>query len=416
MFWTILAQTTHPAPSSGTTGPDASTIFYLTLLFIFLTAIVTTLITKWARDKCLKFFDGYHVTLERARGQSTWGIIKTFSSGLEIIYDHPFIDVHGRKKTSYLMYQSEVETQVLSLLRYHDELTPTQQKLRQLQIEQTFNPGPFKRLMRSLRNLINTLRDAFNAAMGAAVGQYQKSTGSAILGAQSGQVTQIGQQLLGKIANAYEPLLEQYIGQPVIMDVVDPLNPNNATVEHTGYLADYTQQFIAIFNVEHSTAEELSLMLPDVEAGDKLPPLPLPPAIGAPPIVLPPALKEEHGLAVRIDGSRFRIQNTRSDCVIIRGLEREGFERVALGAAIAPNATFDLPARDAQNARLILEVIRCLDIVAPRKYATIRHAGELVEKRGFADEIGLSQLPLVPKILHGFGEEVEEVEDDKVTG
>ena len=35
---------------------------------IFLTAIITTVVTKWARDKCLKFFNHYHVTLERTRG------------------------------------------------------------------------------------------------------------------------------------------------------------------------------------------------------------------------------------------------------------------------------------------------------------------------------------------------------------
>ena len=48
---------------------------------------------------------------------------------------------------------------------------------------------------------------------------------------------------------------------------------------------------------------------------------------------------------------------------------------------------------------LVLEIIRCLDIVAPRKFATVRHAGELAERPGLIDEIHLDQLPLVPKIL-----------------
>ena len=41
-----------------------------------------------------------------------------------------------------------------------------------------------------------------------------------------------------------------------------------------------------------------------------------------------------------------------------------------------------------------------LMIDAARLHATIRHAGELVEKRGLAEE--LYQLPLVPKILRNF--------------
>src|SRR5436853_2688106 len=104
-----------------TSTPNASTIFYLTLLFIFLTAIITTVATKWSRDKCLKFFNHYHVTLERTRGQTIWGIFKVFSSGVEVIYDHPFVDSHGRKKTSYLLYGQEVEQQLLSVFRYHGE-------------------------------------------------------------------------------------------------------------------------------------------------------------------------------------------------------------------------------------------------------------------------------------------------------
>src|SRR3954467_1054200 len=89
------------------TGPTASGVFYFTLLFIFVTAIITTVFTKWARDKCLKFFNQYHVTLERTRGQTIWGQLKVFSTGIEITYDHPFVDARGRKKTSYMVYGNE---------------------------------------------------------------------------------------------------------------------------------------------------------------------------------------------------------------------------------------------------------------------------------------------------------------------
>src|SRR5260370_19755239 len=95
-------------------APNASTIFYLTLLFIFLTAIITTVATKWARDKCLKFFNGYHVTLERIRGHASWGRLKVFSSGVELVYDHPYVDPNGRRKTSSLLYQQDVDGQLLA--------------------------------------------------------------------------------------------------------------------------------------------------------------------------------------------------------------------------------------------------------------------------------------------------------------
>jgi len=245
-----------PIPLAQNPGPNAATLFYVTLLIIFVTAIITTVLAKWSRDKCLKFFRGYRITMERARGATLWGRFKVFSSGVEIVYDHPYVDPHGRRKTSYLFYQIELEQQVLSLFRYHTQLPPQEQKLRKNQVHATFNPRLFRRFYRGLRNFVNTLRDAFNAAIGAAVTQYQRS--NPVLSTQGTTVTSLGQTLLGKFANAYEPLLEQYIGQPVILEVADPLNPNNAVQEYTGYLADYTQQFIAVFNVDHAEGETIS--------------------------------------------------------------------------------------------------------------------------------------------------------------
>ena len=392
---TFLAQQPPAQAASG-----ATTIFYVTILFIFLTAIVTAVATKWSRDKCLKLLHHYHVTLERVRGQTSWGKLRVFSTGVEIVYDNPYVDHRGRRKTSYLIYQQELDAQVLTVLRYHDELDAAQQKQRLRQVHKTFNPGPIRRFGRGVRNVVNTLRDAFNAAIGAVVGQYQRmNPGSMIVGTQGQSVTQIGQTLLGRFANAYEPLLEQYIGRPVILDVADAINPNNATVQYAGYLADYTQQFIAVFNVNHKAEQEMAVTLPDQEWGEPLPPLPGPPPPGAPAPVLPPPLKVEHELAIRLDGSRVRIMNTRYEPVVVRRLERAGFEPHEMGMVIPPSGTLDLPARDARGGKLYVEVVRCLDVVAPRKYATVRHAGELSERRGLVDELHLARLPLVPIIL-----------------
>src|SRR5205085_4314663 len=99
-------------------------------------------------------------------------------------------------------------------------------------------------------------------------------------------------------------------------------NPNNATVQYAGYLADYTLGFIALFNVEHTTEREVVLTLPDQEKGEPLPPLPGPPPPGAPAPMLPPPLKVEHDLAVRMDGPRVVIHNTRLEPVVVRRPDR----------------------------------------------------------------------------------------------
>lgn len=382
---------------------DTSTIALLsTLLLIFLATIISTVATKWSRDKCLKFFHRYHVSFEAIRGAVDWGRFKCFSSGIEIMYDNAYVDTHGRKKTSYMVYQSEIEQQMLSLLRYHDELEPADQRRRLRQIQRTFNPGPMHRFWRQVRNVVNTLKDAFGAAISTTVSQYQSSlapAGTALSPTATGSVTSIGQTLISKFGNAYEPLLEQYIGQPVILEVSDPLNPNNTSQQYVGYLADYTQQFIAIFNAEHPTAALVTLTLPDVESGPKLPPLPPPPPAGGAMPELPAPVTTDQGVAVRLDGPRFRIQNLRHEPIVLRRLEREGFEPLSIGAVVPPNASAMLPARDARGGKLVVEAIGRIDVLAPRKYASIHHASELVERRGLLNELAIDQLPLVPKIL-----------------
>jgi hypothetical protein len=59
----------------------------------------------------------------------------------------------------------------------------------------------------------------------------------------------------------------------------------------------------------------------------------------------------------------------------------------------------DLPARDAKGGKLIVDVVRTVDVVASRRFATIRHAGELVDRPTLLNEFSLQQLPLVPKIM-----------------
>src|SRR5439155_21928767 len=103
-------------------------------------------------------------------------------------------------------------------------------------------------------------------------------------------------------------------------------NPNNAVQEYTGYLADYTQQFITVFNVDDGEGETNSAKLPDVEKGDPLPPLPPPPAPGAPAPMLPIALVKENGIEVRIDGARMKVENARSELLRVVRLEKEAVE------------------------------------------------------------------------------------------
>ena len=108
------------------------------------------------------------------RGQTIWGRLKVFSSGIEIVYDHPYVDHRGRKKTSFMIYGPELDGQMLSMLRYHDELPEAAREKRLRQVHRTFNPGPFKRVWRRGAELRQHAARRVQRGNWPVVGQYQK--------------------------------------------------------------------------------------------------------------------------------------------------------------------------------------------------------------------------------------------------
>ena len=60
--------------------------FYITVMFIGLSTFVGMIIKKLHRDKCLKDFAGYMVTLEGNDGKDVWGKLRVENTGIELAY------------------------------------------------------------------------------------------------------------------------------------------------------------------------------------------------------------------------------------------------------------------------------------------------------------------------------------------
>ena len=231
----------------------------LTILFIFLVAVVGVVLKARRKDKCLKLLAGYHVTLLTKAGASLWGDLVVYSQGLELGFDAPYITRRGLTKASALLYPKQIEG-MLAICRIEEGLTEKEKAKRRRQVRRSFKPGPIRRTLRWFRNLLNTLRDAFSKAMSAIIGSLAKARpGSSVLSSQQGQVTAIGDTLLGAAANAYEPMLEAHVGKPVVVEVASDADPTKAPVEIEGYLVDYTDQFVSVFNVDHRFDERFTL-------------------------------------------------------------------------------------------------------------------------------------------------------------
>lgn len=325
--------------------------FWATIGFIFLSATVSAFIRARQRDDCLKLIDDHFVTLVMKDGSTVWGDLRVFGRGLQLRYLSPHRTRRGLVKKGYLLYQKEMGD-VLAACRFTGQLSPEEAAERKRQIERTFNPDFFGRLKRAWRNTYNTLRDAFNRALGKVIGRVVQAADSKVLTEGRKDVEGVGKEILLAAGDAYEPMLEAHIGHPVVVELTPP-GGGDDRIEIGGYLAEYTEHFIALFNVEHQAEEPFEVT---IELGEE-------PPTGVPPEVV-----------VQVNEKDVQFVNRGHDFLIVRTLARDAEPPARLGATLPAggNIRFARP-----EARFTVELRRVasVDLVCPRQHATVRYMG-----------------------------------------
>ena len=320
-------------------------VLLLTILFIFLSAIMGAVIARRRRDRCLKLFNDYHVTMAMVDGKVIWGDLHVFAQGFSLEYDAPYQTPAGLIKSSYLLYQPEMGN-LLTLCRYVGDLTEYEKQQREQQVLKRFKPNFFRRSMRSIRNIFNTIRDAFSQALGAVIGQMSK-TGPKALSGQKSNMEQMGQSLLGAVGNAYEPMLEKFIGKPVVLELSCPADPDTKNIELTGYLAEYSDKYLAVFNIDHPTEEKLELGLDESI--------------------------EREDLTVEVNENYLTITNLDDRPLVVDALISDDGEKRQLGIVLTHSSRARL-SRIEGNLTLKLLQLKKIDLICPRSQAVVRFA------------------------------------------
>lgn len=219
----------------------------LTVLFIFLSAIIAALIKGRKRDKCLKAFGGFRITLEDVGGKYVWGTLRVEATGMELRYHQPHTDADGHIESSYMIYKYEYGN-IGALIRYHDKLGDENRKRRDAELQRTYHPACWRRWRRRLMNLFRTVRDAILEVSNVLLAQAKKTTAAGgLLSSQDKYVSQMQNEVIGSVDTAYEPLLEKYIGHRVIAEFLH----KDVSIELPGILKDYTADFIELLDVEY---------------------------------------------------------------------------------------------------------------------------------------------------------------------
>ncbi len=338
----------------------------IAILAVFITAVVAMILQQRRRDKCLKLFRKYTVTfLSTAQPEPMWGKLHVFPESIELEFDAPYVNRRGVVKSSSLIYKEELD-KGLALLRPRQAQDDKHQRKRLKQVKRRFRPWFHRRAWRWVRNLFNSLRDAFSKSLTLLIGQLAKARPqSQVLAQQQGSVEQIGQTILGVAGNMHEPILERHIGKPVVLTLPTPAGGEIKAIEVTGFLADYSDKYIAVMSLEQPVLERVELSVAETLQRDDI--------------------------TVELTDGRVRVKALGPELLVVRSIDT-GEAIYELNAVLAPGGTLSLPDEGPNPTKVVLERTRSVDIVAPRALARVYFGAETQQRRSWLRGLAPVQL------------------------
>jgi len=223
--------------------------FWGPFIVIFGTALVISVVQRYARDVCLMKFHHCHVLIQMKDGRWFWGALEVHSKALEIIYVQPQRNAVGDEHLTTILYEQNINDVALILRPEPASGSPAYERwLREM--EQLRHPPFFRRLKRDLRNLFNMLRNAFGESIAVVVGIVKQRTAVGKIAGADQKATEAGKELLATVPASYEPILEHYLSHEVAAESFkDMANLSAGVTERVGVLEEYSDKFILLRDV-----------------------------------------------------------------------------------------------------------------------------------------------------------------------
>ena len=319
--------------------------FIITLGVIVLTALLGAWMRARHEDRCLKDFDGYRVTVERDGSRIIWGDMKLYPTGFELIYS---VDVRDDEhmETSYIYYKDEYAS-LHAIYRYARDLTPELQARRARSMEKSLHPGLFRRARRSLRNFLSTAADSLSDALTMTIGRMRVKGASLMTDTSQTYMRGISKDVFGYVGSSFDPLLEQYVGTRVVIEMVE----DGVVHEHSGVFKEYSADFLELLDVYYPLPQQVSLNgKTECRIADKI--------------------------TIVLDDQQLRIHNQAEQPQHLERI-KVGEEQTELNAILPPGEEMVLPVlAEGQAVNLYIRIASRLDMIVPRAGALIRHRAE----------------------------------------
>jgi hypothetical protein len=325
--------------------------FLLTILGLAAVALVGTFISGRMRDRCLKGFDKFLVTLETTDGKVIWGTLGVHATGIELTYQSDYLN-RDHVESSFLLYEDEFESKMFLLARYHSDLDEKARSRRDRILNRTYRPHVLRRMWRSIRNAANTVKDSLNNLVSLLIGQAaRRRPGSALLATQQAEFTKVGQTVLGSVGTSYDPMLERRVGTKVVFE----FDRDGSVREYVGILKEYSSNFIEVLDVEYPSHTAVKV---DRGMGRLL----------------------SKGVVCDLEGDSLEIRNGSPEPITIDTVIAA--EEIGLDKTIPSGDTWrtELPP-GCGEVEVSARTFRKADLLIPRTRAVVRHQSERLKPR-----------------------------------
>jgi len=230
-------------------------IFLLTVGFIFLGALFSN-VMKWRnKDRVLKDLQDFNTTIEMQGGEKIWGMTQIYTNGMELYFSRGATSSTGDPINSYVMYRDDID-KIRVIYRNHGELSKENQQLRKKEVDLVSSPDFLHLAGRKTRIFFNMFNDAISEALNVFLSRM-KGAGSAntVFSTQSDYIKKMGTTALSAAGNSYDPILERYINNRVVVLVKDDHESN----EFCGFLKEYSSAWMSLLDCKINDVHQIDI-------------------------------------------------------------------------------------------------------------------------------------------------------------
>ena len=328
--------------------PWFSEIFDVTLLatigLVFFATLLGAYLRAQRRDPCLSSFVDFAVTVACAEDKVIWGKMELASTGIELRYTDTVRD-DNHVESSYILYTQEF-SQIHAIYRYIDELDEQNRKRRRKDLQRSLHPRLLRRILRHIRNFISLASESLSEVIGLIIGGLRKPAGRYITEQSEVRLRELGTTFIGSVGSGYDPLLERFIGQKMVFEIME----DDEVHEHVGIFKQYSPDFFEILDIQFPQKQTMTVEREQAVVAEQI--------------------------KVSFSHDRLVVANRSVQMVLLKSMTVDGKEEPINAMIDADEHIYlDIDA-GGENVTLTFRILREVDIIVPRTRCVVRHRAD----------------------------------------